>query len=61
MYREFAKTGQKLTWEAVERIETDALVRSGLERGVARATVKKAIGALQRGGVAGPTRIPWGK
>ena len=60
LYREFAKRGQQLTWDAVERIETEALVRGGLNSDVARATVKQAIDALKRTGIPGPTRIPWG-
>jgi hypothetical protein len=60
LYREFAKTGATLTWEEVERIETEALVRGGLNSDVARATVKQAIDSLKRAGVPSPTRIPWG-
>jgi len=60
LYREFANTGAKLTWEEVERIETEALVHGGLNSDVARATVKQAIDALKNAGVPGPARIPWG-
>jgi hypothetical protein len=61
-YRAFAKTGAKLTWEAMEDIETNALVKGGLKDvDVARATVRQAIQALQKAGVPGPTRIPWVK
>ncbi len=60
LYREFAKTGAKLTWEEVERIEIAALVRGGLNPDVARATVKQAIDSLKDAGVPGPVRIPWG-
>jgi DNA-directed RNA polymerase subunit F len=60
LYREFAKTGKQLTWDAVERIETEALVRGGLNSDVARATVKQAVDALKKAGISGPTRIPWG-
>jgi hypothetical protein len=49
----------QLTWEAVEKIEAEALIRGGLNSDVARATVKSAIEALKRDGVPGPTRIPW--
>ena len=60
LYRQFAKTGTKLTWAEVERIETEALVRAGVDSSVARATVKRAIDSLKDSGVANPTRIPWG-
>jgi hypothetical protein len=60
LYREFASRGAKLTWEEVERIETEALVRGGLNSEVARATVRQAIEALKNAGVPGPARIPWG-
>jgi hypothetical protein len=59
LYRQFAKTAKQLTWEVVETIETEALVRGGLDPDAARATVKQAIEALQKGGVPGPTRVPW--
>jgi hypothetical protein len=60
LYTEFAKTGKTLTWEAMEEIETQALIRGGMEAGMARATVQKAIQGLKDAGVTGPTRIPWG-
>jgi len=59
LYREFAKTGKQLTWEVVETIETESLVRGGLDPDTARATVKQAIDALKKAGVPGPTRVPW--
>jgi hypothetical protein len=59
-YSEFAKTGQPLTWEAVTKIETEALIKGGMDPAVARATVAKGIQALKDAGVAGPVRIPWG-
>jgi len=61
LYREFGKTGQQLTWDAMLEIETKALVHAGMKPDVARATVKKAIEALKQSGVTGPTRIPWSK
>lgn len=60
LYRAFAKTGQKLTWDAIEKIETDALVSGGFKPATAEATVKRAISALKDRGVTGPTRTPWG-
>jgi hypothetical protein len=60
LYREFAKTGAKLTWEEVQRIETEALLRGGMSSDVARAAVNQAIAALKKAGVPSPTRIPWG-
>jgi hypothetical protein len=59
-YRAFAQTGAPLTWEAVELIETQALIRGGMQPGTAWATVQEAIQALKDAGVPGPTRIPWG-
>jgi len=60
-YRAFAQTGAPLTWEAVSTIETQALVRGGIAPNMAGATVTRAIDALRQAGVAGPTRIPWGR
>ena len=59
-YRAFAKTGAPLTWEAVAKIETKALIRAGMAPRTANATARSAIKALQKMGVAKPTRIPWG-
>jgi RHS repeat-associated protein len=61
LYKSFSQTGSKLTWQAVEKIETQALVRSGMSRSMAQQTVQAAITALKDSGVSGPTRIPWGK
>jgi hypothetical protein len=61
LYKEFAQTGQPLTWEAMAKIETEALVKGGMNLDIAKATVAKAIQALKDAGVAGPIRIPWGK
>jgi hypothetical protein len=61
LYRAFAQTGAPLTWEAAAGIETQALIRGGMNPGMAQATVAKAIEALKGAGVPGPTRIPWGK
>ncbi len=61
LYGQFARTGAPLTWEAMEKIETEALVRAGVDSAVAGATVKRAIEVLQRAGMSGPTRIPWRK
>ena len=60
LYRAYAQTGQPLTWEAMQSIETQALVRGGMSPGSASATVNNAINALKASGVNGPTRIPWG-
>ena len=59
LYRDFAQTGQKLTWDAMRKIETDALIANGVPFATARATVDAAIAELQAAGVAGPTGIPW--
>jgi hypothetical protein len=59
-YRTFAQTGGTLTWDEVAQIETQALIRGGIKPEVAQTTVRQAIQALQRDGVSGPTRIPWG-
>jgi RHS repeat-associated protein len=60
LYRAFAATGQPITWEVVQRIETEALVRAGMTAQMAAATVQKALAALKAAGVQGPVRIPWG-
>ncbi|MCB9763206.1 MAG: hypothetical protein H6739_25745 [Alphaproteobacteria bacterium] len=59
-YRAFSTTGGTLTWDVVARIEVDALVKGGMSRDMAAATVQEGIIALQKAGVPGPTRIPWG-
>jgi hypothetical protein len=59
LYRQFAKTGKALTWDIIEQIETEALVKAGLDRARALATVKVALAKL-KSTVSGPTRIPWG-
>jgi len=59
-YRAFAKTGEQLTWNAMNKIETNALIRGGMNPEMAQRTVTKAIDALKTSGVTGPTRIPWG-
>jgi hypothetical protein len=60
LYRSYAQTGKPLTWDAVQSIETKALVKGGMSRVAAEATVSKAINALKAAGVKQPTRIPWG-
>ena len=60
LYRAYAKTGQPLTWDAMRSIETQALVRAGMNPGAAQAAVAGAINALKAAGVKGPTKIPWG-
>jgi len=60
LYQAYAKTGQPLTWDATKSIETQALVRAGMNPGAAQATVARAIDALKAAGVSGPTKIPWG-
>jgi RHS repeat-associated protein len=59
-YKAFAKTAQKLTWEAAAEIETNALVKGGMDPDMATKTVNKAMGALKASGVEGPVKIPWG-
>lgn len=58
-YKAFAETGATLTWEAAAQIETQALVRGGMQPTMAQATVQQAIQALKNAGVSAPTRIPW--
>ena len=60
-YMAFAKTGSPLTWEAVAKIETQALVKAGMNQSMAQNTVQQAIQQLRSMGVAQPTRIPWGR
>jgi RHS repeat-associated protein len=51
LYGDFAKTGQKMGWDVLRRIETDALVAQGVSRAVARGTVDKMIAHLRARGV----------
>lgn len=60
LYRQFAKTGQTLTWKSAAAIERQALVSAGMDSELAGSTVDRAITALRNAGVQGPTRIPWG-
>ena len=60
LYRAFARTGAPLTWESMAQIETQALIRGGMQSGTARATVDAAVKVLQESGVSSPVRIPWG-
>jgi len=60
LYRAYAQSGQPLTWEAMQSIETQALIKGGMSPGSAAATVNNAINALKASGVNGPNRIPWG-
>jgi hypothetical protein len=60
-YRALARSGGPLTWEAVERTETNALMRGGMDAAAAKATVQHAISQLRQSGVAAPTKIPWSK
>jgi RHS repeat-associated protein len=60
LYRDFLATGQQLTWVAVRKIETDAMVAAGLDFATARATVNAGIAELQAMGVSeGSMVIPW--
>ena len=59
LYRAYAKTGKPLTWDAVQSIETQALVKGGMSQAAAEATVSKAISILKAAGVKQPTKIPW--
>ena len=60
LYSAYAQTGQTLTWDAVQSIETQALTKGGMNSGLAKATVSQAIDALKNAGGPGPTQIPWG-
>jgi hypothetical protein len=58
LYNALAKTGQPPTWDAIQQIETKALVSGGANPGLAQSLVQQAIQALQKAGVS-PKRIPW--
>jgi len=60
LYREFAKTGQVLTWDSMASIERQALQQAGMNPIVAANVVDRAHAQLQRIGIEGPARIPWG-
>jgi hypothetical protein len=59
-YQSLARSGQGISWDAVEAIETQALICGGMQPGTAAATVRGAIQNLKDSGVSGPTRVPWG-
>jgi RHS repeat-associated protein len=59
-YKAFANTGATLTWEAMSTIETNALIKGGLNAASAKGVVIEAINDLKKAGVTNPTRIPWG-
>jgi len=62
LYRAFVQTRHALTWNDVQKIETEALISGGMKSvTAAEATVKQAINALKANGITAPTRIPWGK
>jgi hypothetical protein len=48
-----------VTWEVVRDIESKAMSKAGMEPGMARVIVDKAIKDLQSRGVAAPGRIPY--
>jgi hypothetical protein len=60
LYSAFARTGSDLTWDAMQSIETQAMIAGGASPSAAQSVVARAIAALQDAGVSGPTRIPWG-
>ncbi len=60
LYKEFAKKSKKLTFEIMLEIETQALIKLGVDPIVALATVKKAIDAIKARGIIIPKRIPMG-
>lgn len=59
-YRALDAAGDPISWDAIRKIETDALIAGNMNPRMASSTVDAAIGALQAAGVV-PTRIPWGK
>jgi len=59
-YRTLARSGGAITWENVATIETNALIRGGMNPSQAQATVNQAINTLKSSGVNNPTNIPWG-
>ena len=59
-YSAFAKTGEDLTWDVVQDIETNALIAGNVPPHMAGPTVQAAISQLQEQGVA-IQRIPWGR
>jgi len=55
LYRQFAATGETLTWDAMASIERQALIAGGMSPAQASSTVSRAIAGLQEAGVGGPT------
>ena len=61
LFDDFRATGQRLTWNALRRIETDAMVAAGFDYATARATVNAAIAdAIKAGMLESNLRIPGG-
>ncbi len=61
LYSAFAKTGQVLSWDSMAKIETQALIKSGVDPTTAKVWVDTSIKALKETGIINPTRIPWGE
>ena len=61
LYAAFAKSGDKLTLNAMRQIEIEALTNAGVPLDYATHAVDKAIDALIKAGVTNPSRIPWSK
>ncbi|MCI9338147.1 MAG: hypothetical protein HFH93_11530, partial [Lachnospiraceae bacterium] len=59
LYSEFAKTGKRLTLDAMKEIEIKAFINSGVPKDYAINAVEKAVADLIKHGVTGPVRIPW--
>ena len=59
LYSEFAKTGQPFTLEAMQNIETQALIQAGFPEPLAQIAVQEAIEQLHAWGVTSPSQIPW--
>lgn len=64
LYRQFVKTGAPFTWEAMAKIETQAIVHGSgysLNFETVKPTVDAALHHIRTTmGVAQPFRIPWG-
>ncbi len=60
LYMAFAKTGKPLTLEAMQSIETKALIQAGMDAKIADSIVKRAVAHMKDSGISAPIRTPWG-
>lgn len=60
MYKNFVKTGERLTLNKIVEIEIKAMTNVGIPKNIAQGLVIKALQDLKVQGVKIITNIPWG-